>query len=347
MWKRWMWRGMLGIGGLAAGLALLAWWAYESLDVASMSQVENGPLPTVAVPAEPVGRILAVVSSRATLAHNGRTAGYELTELSRAWAVFVANGYDVDIASPLGGEAPMKLDSELNGHDRAFLADPVATQRREATLKLADVDPSRYDAVYFVGGKGTLWDFADDPDIARIGSAIWAAGGVIAAVCHGPAALLGIRDEHGQPLVDRRRLTGFSNAEEYFLIADAGQVLPYLLEARLRDGGANYQDGPMFLDHTVVDGRLVTGRNPWSTYSVAEATVRALGRTPASRQRTAEERSVEVLAAFHSKGYRAAQLLRAQGRVDRQLLAMHALIALMQGQLIDAVHLHALARPVD
>jgi putative intracellular protease/amidase len=241
----------------------------------------------------------------------------------------------------------MKLDEELIDLDHAFLADPVATARRTATLKLAEVDPARYAAVYFVGGKGTLWDFAEDPDIARIGTAVWAAGGVVAAVCHGPAALFGIRDVDGRPLVEGRRVTGFSNDEERFLIPDAERVLPFLLADRLAQLGARYAEGPMYLDHTVVDGRLVTGQNPWSTFSVAEATLRALGVTPLPRVTSAEEHSVAVLAAYHRDGIAAARALRASTAVDRHLLAMHALVALMQGRLLDAVRLHGLARPWD
>lgn len=347
MWKRWVWRSLAALVVLAGTAGGVLWWAYESLEIESMAVAVPDPLPSVAPPAEPRGRILAVVSSVATQPHNGRKAGYELTELSRAWAVFVANGFDVDIASPQGGEAPMKLDEELVDLDHAFLADPVATTRRKATLKLSDVDPARYAAIYFVGGKGTLWDFADNPDIARIGSAVWAAGGVVAAVCHGPAALFGIRDVTGRPLIEGRRVTGFSNDEERFLIPDAERVLPFMLADRLAQVGARYSEGPMYLDHTVVDGRLVTGQNPWSTFSVAEATVRALGLTPVARIPTAEERSVAVLAAYQREGIAAARALRGSSTVDRHLLAMHALIALMQGRLVDAVRLHGLARPWD
>jgi putative intracellular protease/amidase len=345
MWKRWI-LGSLAVLALLAALAAAGlWWAYASLDIESMRTAVPETLPSVAPPATPRGRILAVVSSGPTQPHNGRKAGYELTELSRAWAVFVANGFDVDIASPKGGEAPMKLDDELIVLDHAFLADAAASARRKNTLKLAEVDPAAYAAVYFVGGKGTLWDFANDPDIARIGAAVWAAGGVIAAVCHGPAALLGIRDNHGRPIVEGRRVTGFSNDEERFLIPDADRVLPYLLADRLIALGARYEAGPMYLDHTVVDGRLVTGQNPWSTFSIADATIRALGHRPVARTPSAEEHSVAVLAAYQRSGIEAARSLRSQASVDRHLLAMHALIALMQWRPIDAVRLHGLARP--
>lgn len=140
MWKRWLWRSLAALLVLAGTGGGVLWWAYECLEIESMAVALTGPLPSVAPPAEPRGRILAVVSRGAMQPHNGRNAGYELTELSRAWAVFVANGFDVDIASPQGGEAPMKLGEELVDLDHAFRADPVATARHKATPKLAEVE---------------------------------------------------------------------------------------------------------------------------------------------------------------------------------------------------------------
>lgn len=241
----------------------------------------------------------------------------------------------------------MKLDEQLGDIDRAFLADPHATARRTHTLRLAEIDPSAYAAVYFVGGKGTLYDFADDPDIARIAAAVWSQGGVVAAVCHGPAALLGVRLPDGTHLLQGRHVTGFSNAEEQFLLPEAGRLLPFLLQERLQAAGAHYSEGPRYLDHVVVDGRLVTGQNPWSTWSVASATLRALGSVVRAREPTAEEHSVNVLAAYHRDGIEAAWAVRTRQAADRHLLAMHAMIAAMEWRLVDAFRLHALARPLD
>lgn len=345
MWKRWLWRGVLLLGSLALGVVALAWWLWSSMALDAGPRAPDPDWPALVESDPPRGRILAVVSSTATHPHNGRSAGYELTELARAYALFLAHGYAVDIASPQGGKAPMKLDDSLLGADRAFLADPLAKARREATLRLADVDPSRYAAVYFVGGKGTLYDFADDPDIARIGAAIWAQGGVIAAVCHGPAALLGIRLPDGRALVAGRQVAAFSNAEEIFLMPDAARVLPFLLQDRLLAAGARYSEGPRYLEHVVVDDRLITGQNPWSTWLTAEATLRALGVTPQARLPTAEEHSVRVLRALHDQGIEAAWRVRAERPADRHLLAMHAVVAAMEWRLFDALRLHALARP--
>ncbi len=288
------------------------------------------------------GRVLAVVTSTARLA-NGKRTGYELTELSRAWWVFVHNGYAVDIASPAGGEPPMVLDDDLIDADYAFLGDAVAQAALRNSLALADVDPGRYDAVYFVGGKGTMLDFPGNPDIARIVRDL-APRGVIGAVCHGPAALLGITLDDGRSVLDGRRVTGFSNAEELFLAKDALARLGFLLEDALRAEAGAFAEGPMYLDHSIVDGRLVTGQNPWSTWSVAESMVKALGDTPVARRPTAEEHSVRLLAIYQRDGLPAALAARSQGqRADKRLLLLHALIATMQWQAVDAYRLLRLA----
>ncbi|MDZ4348848.1 MAG: type 1 glutamine amidotransferase domain-containing protein [Xanthomonadaceae bacterium] len=288
------------------------------------------------------GRVLAVVTSTDRLA-NGKRTGYELTELSRAWWVFVHNGYAVDIASPAGGEPPMVLDDDLIDADYAFLADPAAQQALRHSIALAEVDPGRYDAVYFVGGKGTMLDFPGNPDIARIVRDL-APRGVIGAVCHGPAALLGITLDDGRSVLGGRRVTGFSNAEELFLAEDALARMGFLLEDALRAEAGAFAEGPMYLDHSIVDGHLVTGQNPWSTWSVAESMVQALGNTPVARSLTAEEHSVRLLAIYRRDGLPAALAARSQGpRADKRLLLLHSLIAAMQWQAVDAYRLLRLA----
>ena len=287
------------------------------------------------------GRVLAVVTSTARVGEV--SAGLELTELSRAYYTFIANGYDVDIASPEGGRPPVRIDDELIDVDHAFLNDPDAQARLDASLPLAQVDPARYAAVYFVGGKGAMFDFPGNPDVQRLVAAVYDAGGVIGAVCHGPAALLDVTLRNGAPLLAGKRVTGFTNAEELFLIPEAREVFPFLLEDALADA-ARFEQGPMYLDYTIVDGRLVTGQNPWSTWSVAEGMVRALGHPPVAREPTREERGVAVLAAFHRDGLDAATVLRDRlGGTDKRLMLMHAVIAVMEGRPGDAYRLQQLA----
>ena len=342
-------RGLAAAGTSFVLVALVAWWYAAGFDFSRVPVADPESRPSdiawLAAPAAPRGKLLAVVSSVATIGSSERKGGYELTELARAYYVFVANGYAVDIASSQGGEAPVVIDEDLLDVDYAFLNDPAAQHKVRNTRRLADIDPAEYAGVYFVGGKGAMTDFPNNPDIARIVRSIDARAGIIGAVCHGPAALLGITGEDGRPLLTGRRVTGFNNAEELFLISDARALFGTLLQDGLSAAGAQFVEGPMYLDHSVVDGRLITGQNPWSTWSVAEAMIRGLGHTPRPRPASGEEQAIEVLAAYRSAGYTAAQrLLRQRPDADISLLLMHALVAGMQGAMHDAYQLQRLAR---
>jgi len=299
-----------------------------------------------AAPATPRGRVLAVVSSTAHFPGGSKKAGYELSELARAYYVFQASGYEVDIASPAGGRPTERIDADDMGDaDYAFLNDRAAQRKLDATLPLAGIDPARYAAVLFVGGKGAMFDFPDNADVARIASAIAARGGVVGAVCHGPVALFGARGPDGGSLVAGRRMTGFSNDEELFLMKDARQRLPFMLEDRAHALGAIFAAAPKYVGHVVVDGKLVTGQNPWSTWAAAEAMVAAMGVSPAARPETAEERSVLALAAYYNSGLEEARAELRQGKgFDKMLVLMHALVAAMQGRVADAFQLQRLAK---
>ncbi|MFC5461659.1 type 1 glutamine amidotransferase domain-containing protein [Massilia niabensis] len=291
------------------------------------------------------GRILAVVSSTERGGPAMNKAGYELTELARAYYVFQANGYEVDIASPRGGKPPERIDlDDMGTADYAFLNDAAAQKKVAASMPLADVDASRYAAVYFVGGKGAMHDLPGNPEVARIVGEI-AARGVVGAVCHGPAALLGLKLGDGKPFVAGRRMTAFTNEEELFLMKDARTRFGFLLEERAVLEGARFVTGPKYIDNTVVDGRLVTGQNAWSTWSVAEAMVSALGHRPVARERTAEEASVELLATYYRDGLEAARARQAVlPRFDKMLVLMHSVVAAMQWRAADAVQLQRLAK---
>ena len=339
-----------GAAWLAASLALLAALAYAYYLSLGIDKIpKNNPLATVAdldymrgaVPGKR-GKILAVVSSTARMDGGKKKAGYELTELSRAYYIFQANGFEVDIASPAGGKPPVELD-DMGESDYAFLNDKQAQAKVAASLKLASIDPAGYVGVYFVGGKGAMFDFPGNPDIARIVIDI-AARGVVGAVCHGPAALLDIKAGDGTPLMAGRQMTGFSNAEEFFTQQDPRKVFPFLIEDKVAQLGAHFTQAPLFLRHTVIDGRIVTGQNPWSTWATAEAMVAVLGYTPVQRNPTAEEISVRILATYYRHGLAQAraELLR-QPHFDKMLLLMHALVAGMEWRLADAFQLQRLA----
>lgn len=351
--KKTLLRAAARLAGLLLMLVLLlatggyAWYRSLGLDqlptanpqatVADLAWLDNAVAPQR-------GRILAVVSSTERGGPAMQRAGYELTELARAYYVFQANGYEVDIASPKGGKPPARIDpDDMGTADYAFLNDAAAQQKVVNSLPLGKVDASRYAAVYFVGGKGAMYDFPDNPDVARIVGDILGRG-VVGAVCHGPAALLGVKLADGKPLMAGRRMTAFTNEEELFLMTDARTRLGFLLEERAVGQGAHFAAGPMYLDNTVVDGRLVTGQNPWSTWSVAEAMIAALGHPPVARERTPEEASVRLLATYYRDGLEAARGPRsALPPFDKMLVLMHSVVAAMQWRAVDAVNLQRLA----
>ncbi|WP_308363927.1 MULTISPECIES: type 1 glutamine amidotransferase domain-containing protein [unclassified Microbulbifer] len=304
-------------------------------------------------PAESRGRILAVVTSTGTLGSTGKSTGYELTELARPYYVFVANGFDVDIASPEGGLPPVVIDNDDMGpFDYAFLNDPQAQEKLHNSIPVDQVAEENYRAVFFVGGKGAMFDFPDNPAIQRLVRELYRDGKVIGAVCHGPAALANVTLENGESLVSNRRVTGFTNEEELFLIPDAREIFPYLLEDRLRNSGAIFEPGPAYLKQVSIDGQLLTGQNPWSTWPVAEAMVTALGYKPVPRAITPAENTVEILLAYEQRGRATAgeklqQMQQQEGEaIDRRLLAMHGIVAAMRGEIgksLDLVRLLAQA----
>jgi putative intracellular protease/amidase len=348
----WHWIKRLLLGGATAIVVLAGSGGLYLYNLNLGSQAPPDPRSTIAdlaflrdAPPPTRGRVLAVVSSAEYFPGGDKRAGYELTELSRAYYTFLANGYAVDIASPQGGSPPMRLDEEdMDAADYAFLNDTQAMAQLAASVPLAQVDASRYAAVYFVGGKGAMFDFRHNTDIVRIVRHIHAGNGVVGAVCHGPAALLDVTLDDGTPLLQGRSVTGFSNAEELFLMKDASQRFDALLQDALVQRGARFHEGGLYLDNTVVDGRLVTGQNPWSTWSVAEAMVTTLGHTPVARATTGEEQAVRVMEAYRRDGIKAALAARQSAPdASKRLLLMHAFVATLQGRWGDAWHLQRLA----
>ncbi|MBX7098715.1 MAG: type 1 glutamine amidotransferase domain-containing protein [Myxococcaceae bacterium] len=223
-------------------------------------------------------KILIVVTSHAVLGSSGMKTGLWLEEVAVPYQVFRAAGAQVDLASPLGGPAPVdpKSEKEPSAETKAFLADTAAVEKLKHTLPLGEVKGG-YDAVFVAGGHGTMWDLPTSADVARVLSEAWKAGKVVAAVCHGPAGLVGVKDAAGQPIVKGRRFTAFSNEEE--AAVGLTKVVPFLLETRLAELGGTYERGPNWASHAVRDGRLVTGQNPASSKAAAqEVLVAASGR---------------------------------------------------------------------
>lgn len=302
-------------------------------------------------PEQTRGKILAVITSTDTLGKTGKYTGYELTELARAYYVFIANGFDVDIASPHGGKPPVVIDGDdMGAFDYAFLNDAQAQKKTTDTIPVSEVDADAYRAIYFVGGKGAMFDFPDNKAIQSLVRDMYEAGKTIGAVCHGPAALVNVTLADGRALVAGKSVSGFTNEEELLLIPDAGEIFPFLLQNKLTARGANFNAGPMYLETISEDGNLITGQNPWSVWTLAESMVRQLGYAPVEREVTAEENSVAVLLTYETQGYDRAKahltslLNEHSAGVDRNLIAIHSLVAAMQWRIDKVFHMLGLAR---
>lgn len=295
------------------------------------TQTQDLPYVTENIP-DNRGKILAVVTSTDSMGED-KSTGYEHTELARAYWVFIANGFEVDIASPKGGKAPVVLDGEdMGAYDYAFLNDSSIQATLENTLPLNSIDPADYEAVYYVGGKGTMFDFPQNKDIQRITKAMYQQDKVVSAVCHGPAALVNVQLDDGNMLLANKQVTGFTNQEELLLIPDAEEVFPFLLEDKLVAQGAKFQAGQLYLEQVSHDGKLITGQNPWSVWPLAELVVKELGYEPKPRIITPEEHSVAVLMTYHNDGLEAAkaQLEQNPEAYHRLLFLMHGMVAFMQ-----------------
>ncbi|MBD9437036.1 DJ-1/PfpI family protein [Pseudoxanthomonas sp. PXM03] len=254
-------------------------------------------LATLAAPlhAADAGRILIVVSGEGR--DQGKTRpGYEFDELSQAWLIFKANGFAIEVASPQGGAVEADKYNPQESFNAALLADADATRVLADTRKTRDVKASDYAAIYVVGGKGAMFDLPRDAALASLLADAYEHGAVIGAVCHGPAALVDVRLRNGASLVDGKALTGFTNEEEALFGKRWAKEFPWLLEDRLRERGARWEEAPLMMPKVVVDGRLVTGQNPYSTPGVAEAIVRATGRTPVARTAWRDELTMALAA---------------------------------------------------
>lgn len=267
-------------------------------------------------------RVLIVVSSNGLDGGKIRP-GFEMDELSQAYLIFHDNGLSVDIASPAGGAVVADQFDPAKPYNSRFMADREARAKLDATQSLASIREKDYQAVFIVGGKGAMFDLPIDTDLKAVLSATYEAGGVVNAVCHGPAALMNVPLTNGPNLVDGRAVTGFSNEEEALFGKGWAPAFPILLEDGLRGAGARFSEAPMMLSHVVSDARLVTGQNPFSTSGAAEAVVKAMGRELAPRSAFADERGLQLVAMIvNGEGAQARELLAADPvSYDVQLLA--------------------------
>lgn len=217
--------------------------------------------------------ILIVTTSHGDKAGHGPT-GFYLSEVTHPLKEFLAADLPVAFASINGGEPPvdgLDLDDAVNAR---FRADSLFRAAIRSTQKLADVDPAAYDAIFFAGGHGAMWDFPVAAAVDAVTRAIWEQGGVVGAVCHGPAAVTNVTLSDGAPLVKGRKVAAFTDAEEHAVGLET--VVPFLLSARLAELGAHMRPGADWADTTVVNGRLATGQNPQSAASTGRKVAQLL-----------------------------------------------------------------------
>jgi putative intracellular protease/amidase len=220
-------------------------------------------------------KILIVVTSHNDLGGAGKT-GFYVPEVAHPWHVFKQAGYQIDLVSPQGGEPPQDGVDLEDPIQRAFLDDAEMAHKLADTQRPEEVDPADYAAILYAGGHGTMWDFPDNTDLADLARDIYEANGVVAAVCHGPAALVNITLSDGSYLVDGKQISVFTDEEE--AAVGLTEVVPFLLQSTLEGRGAKNVGAPNFQAKVSVDGRLVTGQNPASAAPVAEQIVAVLER---------------------------------------------------------------------
>lgn len=219
-------------------------------------------------------KILFVVTSHDKKGSTGEPTGYYLGEVSHPWEVLHEAGYEIDFVSPQGGKAPVdgfNLDDATN---KKFWEDGTYRHKVEHTLKPSDVDPKAYAAIFYAGGHGAMWDFADNGAIAQIAATIYENGGIVSAVCHGPAGLVNLKLSNGQYLVQGKKINAFTNEEEKAVKLD--NIVPFLLESKLIERGARFEKSGLWQSHVTVDQRVITGQNPQSAKGVGEAILAGL-----------------------------------------------------------------------
>lgn len=223
-------------------------------------------------------KVLIVLTSHEDLGNTGKKTGFWLEEFAAPYYALRDAGADLTLASPKGGQPPLDPKSSdpsaQTDATRRFASDKDAQAVLANTKRLADIDASAFDAVFYPGGHGPLWDLAEDRvSIALIEKTI-AAGKPVAAVCHAPGVLRHVKGADGKPLVAGKSVTGFSNDEE--AAVQLTDVVPFLVEDMLKASGGQYSKVADWQPHVVTDGLLITGQNPASSEPVAEALLAAL-----------------------------------------------------------------------
>lgn len=225
-------------------------------------------------------KILMILTSHDRLGDTGRKTGFWLEELAAPYYVFKEAGHEITLASPKGGQPPLDPKSAepdfQTDATRRFEADAQALEDLASTRKLSEVFAGDFDAVFYPGGHGPLWDLAESKDSSNLIGSFIDASKPVALVCHAPGVLRHVKGAHGRPLVEGKKVTGFTNTEE----AGVGlvDVVPFLVEDELKAKGGIYSSGSDWGPYVVQDGLLITGQNPASSAPAAQQLVALLQR---------------------------------------------------------------------
>jgi len=223
-------------------------------------------------------KVLIVLTSHGDLGNTGLKTGFWVEEFAAPYYVLADAGVQITIASPKGGQPPIDPKSELadfqTASTRRFDADKVLKEKLAHSLKLSEVKAEEYDAVFYPGGHGPLWDLANDINSIALIENFYNHKKPVAFVCHAPGVLLKVRLPNGDPLVKGKEVTGFSDTEEEAV--QLTKIVPFLLEDEFKKLGAHYSKGPDWGSYVKVDGLLITGQNPGSSEAAAKELIHIL-----------------------------------------------------------------------
>ena len=223
-------------------------------------------------------KVLIVLTSHDQLGNTDHKTGFWLEEFAAPYYVFKDAGATITLASPKGGQPP--LDPKSNEPDfqtaatERFKADVVSQALLEHTHKLSEIEAANYDAVFYPGGHGPLWDLAEDQKSITLIEEMYNAGKLVGAVCHAPGVFRHTKAANGEPLVKGKRVTGFTNTEE--AAVKLTDIVPFLVEDMLLSNGGQYSKGPDWMPFAQIDGHLFTGQNPASSELVAHEMLKML-----------------------------------------------------------------------
>lgn len=216
--------------------------------------------------------VLFVLTSHAELGDSGKKTGFWIEEFASPYYYLTDRGVEVTLASPAGGQPPIDPTSDQPENQTEstirFKADEALQEKLSRTLPLAGVGAADYDAVFYPGGHGPLWDLAESEDSRLLIQTFYGMQKPVGFVCHAPAALKNVKDDKGESLVKGKKVTGFSNTEEE--LVQLKEVVPFLVEDMLKENGGNYSKAGDFEPYALEDGLLITGQNPASSEKVAE-----------------------------------------------------------------------------